>query len=265
VLGPRVMTALLGIPVLLVALYVGGTVYAAVVVIVAVAGLVEAMHLFRVRVTPTTVAIGLYGLAAWLVGPMIGNPSLTWPAVASFGSLLLARQVIRFPAVANEDTAGLAVAATYVGLPFAHFFLLRGLAAGVPLTLVAFLLTWVFDTAAYFAGMQWGRHKLAPAVSPGKTWEGAAAGSLAAVAFALTPFAFWSIGLWPRLAAAAGVIIFGQLGDLAESSIKRHAGVKDSGRILPGHGGVLDRFDSLMLALPAVYYMVLFLPAGFGR
>jgi phosphatidate cytidylyltransferase len=250
--------------VLLAALYVGGTVYAVVVLIVAIAGLIEAMRLFRVPVTVETVAAGLFGLAAWLTGPMLGDPALTWPSVASFGALLLARQVLRFPVVTNQDLAGVALAATYVGLPFAHFFLLRGLEAGVSLTLVAFLLTWVFDTAAYFAGMQWGKHRLAPAVSPGKTWEGAIAGAVATVAFAGIPFSFWSIGLGPRLAAAAAVIVFGQLGDLAESAMKRHASVKDSGRLLPGHGGILDRFDSLMLSLPAVYYLVRLLPARFG-
>ncbi|MEP7206903.1 MAG: phosphatidate cytidylyltransferase [Casimicrobiaceae bacterium] len=122
--------------------------------------------------------------------------------------------------------------------------------------LAAMAVVWIADTAAYFSGRTFGRHKLAPAISPGKTWEGVA-GALAAVALYATLLVAWSPGAlatalpvagWVLLAVAvAGISV---CGDLFESLMKRQAGVKDSGRILPGHGGVLDRIDALLAAMP---------------
>jgi phosphatidate cytidylyltransferase len=115
-------------------------------------------------------------------------------------------------------------------------------------------IVWLADTAAYGAGRAWGRHKLAPRVSPGKTWEGVA-GAAAAVAVyyvvlsALEPARPWSSG-WAGMLVFAGVTAMSIVGDLFESLMKRQAGVKDSGTLLPGHGGVLDRIDGLLAALP---------------
>ncbi len=112
---------------------------------------------------------------------------------------------------------------------------------------------WASDTGAYFAGKNFGKHKLAPSISPGKTWEGWAGGA------ALTLLVGWAAGyflpdipLSHRLVAAGVVAVFGPLGDLAESMLKRSAGVKDSGTFLPGHGGLLDRFDAFLLVLPVL-------------
>jgi len=112
---------------------------------------------------------------------------------------------------------------------------------------------WAADTGAYFAGKSFGKHKLAPSISPGKTWEGWAGGA------ALTLLVGWAAGyflpdisLSHRLVAAGVVAVFGPLGDLAESMLKRSAGVKDSGTFLPGHGGLLDRFDAFLLVLPVL-------------
>ena len=133
-------------------------------------------------------------------------------------------------------------------------------------SLVAFLLcvVWVGDTAAYYVGRAWGRHKMAPSLSPNKTWEGAAAsvaGSvLVAAALAWLERASPSAVLsypddwWYWLGLAVVVNVAGQVGDLAESALKRSAGVKDSGNLLPGHGGVLDRIDALLLAAPVLWY-----------
>lgn len=125
-----------------------------------------------------------------------------------------------------------------------------------PWVLLAVLgVIWIADSAAYFAGHAWGRRKLAPAVSPGKTWEGVAG---AAVAVAVYHAAVWNFGFGkvePGLGAAAALLVavlfpLSIIGDLFESWIKRQAGVKDSGRLLPGHGGVLDRIDALTSTLP---------------
>ena len=109
----------------------------------------------------------------------------------------------------------------------------------------------IADSAAYFAGRAWGRHKLAPTISPGKTWEGAAAGLVAGLAYAIICAAIFDEAAWlPYAGGAALLVVMSIFGDLFESALKRQAGAKDSGSLLPGHGGLLDRVDSAMATLP---------------
>jgi phosphatidate cytidylyltransferase len=119
-------------------------------------------------------------------------------------------------------------------------------------------LIWSADIGAYIAGKNFGKHKLAPSISPGKTWEGWAGGALLTLAMG------WALGymipelpMAHRLVAAAVVAVFGPLGDLAESMLKRNVGVKDSGRIMPGHGGLLDRFDAFLFVVPVLVVLQL--------
>jgi phosphatidate cytidylyltransferase len=122
--------------------------------------------------------------------------------------------------------------------------------------LFALSINWVGDVAAYYVGRAVGRHKLAPRISPGKSWEGAIASMIAAVLFGqvFPLFAGLSISLTSMALLSALSNAAGQLGDLAESALKRGAGLKDSGTLLPGHGGFLDRLDSSLFTLPVVYY-----------
>ena len=126
------------------------------------------------------------------------------------------------------------------------------LAALPPLQVLAVLvLVWVADTAAYFVGRGWGRRKLAPSISPGKTWEGAWGGIAGALAYAIICGGFAGGVAWvPLVAGAALAAALSIVGDLFESAAKRQAGVKDSGTLLPGHGGILDRIDSATATLP---------------
>ena len=119
------------------------------------------------------------------------------------------------------------------------------------------------DTGAYAVGRLVGRHRMAPRVSPGKTWEGAAGGFFTSIAAMLAVGGLLGVGveLWEYAVVAVVVAIVAQAGDMVESSLKRAANVKDSGSIMPGHGGLLDRIDSILFALPAVYYL---LALGFG-
>jgi phosphatidate cytidylyltransferase len=120
--------------------------------------------------------------------------------------------------------------------------------------IAVFVSIWVCDSAAYFAGRAFGRHKLFPRVSPNKTWEGAAAGFIAAVGiFLIARSVLPYMGVVDALVCGVIVGVCGQTGDLAESLLKRDAGVKDSSSLIPGHGGVLDRFDSLLFVAPLVF------------
>lgn len=116
--------------------------------------------------------------------------------------------------------------------------------------LYALLIVWLADSGAYFAGRAWGERKLAPSVSPGKTWAGFWGGLAACGLLAVLVSSLWRIPLLPLMALTVAVGVFSVVGDLVESLCKRFAGLKDSGTLIPGHGGVLDRFDSLLAAAP---------------
>ncbi len=122
----------------------------------------------------------------------------------------------------------------------------------------ALVVNWAGDTGAYYVGRRFGRHKMAPAISPGKSWEGAAASVAAAVLFGAVylPLAIKGTSVLAAILISVGANVAGQVGDLAESAIKRSADVKDSGTMLPGHGGMLDRLDSSLFAMPALYAML---------
>jgi phosphatidate cytidylyltransferase len=159
----------------------------------------------------------------------------------------------------------------YIGLPFSHFVMLRTLdhnqdvitffgsiAQGAAYLWLPFIGTWASDTCGYFVGTFFGKHKLCPLISPAKTIEGAIGGLCGSILGVLGVGSLFHLPAYHLIAVGILVGIAAPAGDLVESSLKRFTGVKDSGRLLPGHGGVLDRFDSVMFAVPAVYYYIYF-------
>lgn len=148
----------------------------------------------------------------------------------------------------------------YVGLLLGYYVLLRNFEHGVALVFFAIIVTWLSDTGGFFIGKSLGKHSLAPTLSPKKTIEGLLGGVLFSVVGAVicqfTFAPFFSLGQCVILGVCLALL--GALGDLAESAIKRSVNVKDSGTIIPGHGGVLDRVDSLLFTGPAMYYYVMF-------
>jgi phosphatidate cytidylyltransferase len=150
---------------------------------------------------------------------------------------------------------GLAVlGAVYPGLLISALVPLRQLPLGFWWVLLALTVTWANDTGAYFAGRAFGKHKLYPRISPSKTWEGAIGGSLASIAGACVVQQVWlhTLSLSGAALIGAGAAVLGPLGDLSESMLKRAFGAKDSGKLLPGHGGLLDRLDALLFNAPFV-------------
>ena len=142
-----------------------------------------------------------------------------------------------------------------IAFPLSYALRLHGLRVqGRPLLLFALVITWVGDSAAYFVGRSIGKHALAPRLSPKKTWEGTVASILGSLIAALIFVRFMTVPLVHLLGMAAVGNVAGQVGDLLESAYKRSSGIKDSGSLLPGHGGVLDRIDALILAIPVVWY-----------
>jgi phosphatidate cytidylyltransferase len=180
--------------------------------------------------------IALYNFAPWQ--PVFAIGSVFW---------IFAAPLWMWGGVAAHHSRALAVAGFVVVLPAA-----LAMATLPPLQVLLVLgLVWIADTAAFFAGRRWGRHKLAPSISPGKTREGAAGGLIGALAYAIICGALVEGLSWPAyLAAAALIAVLSIVGDLFESAVKRQAAVKDSGALLPGHGGILDRVDSATATLP---------------
>jgi len=171
--------------------------------------------------------------------------------------VVLAAAIWRGPTPSTEPAANTLLAVLYVGWLLGYGILLHQTSPrGDALVLFVVGVTWVGETMAYMVGSTLGRHKLAPVISPRKTVEGAVAQVVAAVltAAALGAWLLPECGLGVAVAGGALLGVVGQVGDLAESVIKRSVGAKDTGGIIPGHGGVLDRIDSLLFNLPAAFY-----------
>lgn len=191
-------------------------------------------------------------------------PGWSGLALAAATVLLLATFLFRQEPLERipRSMSVVALSWLYCGLLVASLVGLR-LRFGVGWVILSFVTTWANDTAAYFAGHAFGRHKLFERISPKKTWEGFAGGVLGSVAGALVTR--WlllggELGIGAAAIVGLGASILGPLGDLAESMIKRAAGVKDSSRIIPGHGGLLDRIDALLFVAPWIYVCALYLP-----
>ena len=276
-LRQRVLTAVVGIPLGLVLVCLGGWYLAGVLALVAVGGLREYYRLMAARGIGVYAWLG-YPLAVMLMGVVAGSPrgQEGGQALALEGVLLAAAMAVGGAWVLSKSMRprpGSRLLATLVGHLYVPQLLsyalrlrmldapavqLRGTEVIAPVGLcwvIALLLViWGLDTAAYAVGKTLGKHKLCPAISPGKTVEGALGALLAAVILTA------GLGYWLGLPVGYGVVlggllgVVGQAGDLFESMLKRRVGVKDSGALLPGHGGVLDRFDSLLFAAPVAYF-----------
>ena len=209
-------------------------------------------------------AIALLLLATFAVPGLRLEPVLAF-AVLALPVASLARRGDLGPALG--DVAATLFSATFVGLLFGYLLALRlvtdgaqGEERGRDLVFLLFFVVWSSDVAAYYVGRAVGRRRLAPRISPRKTVEGGLGGIAGALAAAFVARAWFMHRLSPAdcLALGPGLGLIGIVGDLVESMLKRSAGVKDSARLVPGHGGLLDRVDSLLYAAPALYYYYLF-------
>lgn len=276
----RVLTAIVVIPLLLVAIWYGGIIFTLVVTFFAGVGLWEFYNIVESKGIPVMRNVGIaFGCI------------MTILAYFSHGYLLavlltVGIMVVSLVQLSQKDinTTINNISATiygviYVGWLMSHLILLRniegeyvrlgqlgqlkslffeGIDLGAYLFVLALACTFLTDTGAYFAGRTFGKHKLAPVVSPKKTWEGAIGGMLTSMAAAaITNLAVGSrFPIWAALGFGLAIAIMGITGDLVESALKRDAKVKDSGILFPGHGGVMDRLDSILFSMPTAYYFI---------
>jgi phosphatidate cytidylyltransferase len=276
----RSVSALVLIPLVIALVFFGGWVAFGGAVLALLLGAYElhAMFIHRGWHPPSLfgVALGLAFLAAARLyvlssqpGPvlLIVGASISALLIATFAWLILTRKNLEASVLDWALSLG---GAFYLGWPLAFFLLLRGDAIGSGTSgfwwmLALFFIVWSNDTFAFFTGHYLGRTKLAPTVSPAKTWEGFAGGLVFAVAAALIfavalPSAFGHplhVAWYQAVILGALVAVVATIGDLAESLLKRGTGVKDSGKLVPGHGGILDRMDSLLFAVMVVFFFAL--------
>ena len=254
----RVLVAIVALPAVLGLVWLGGWWLWTLAAVATVLALHEYFTLVR-PLRPHVLA-GYAGALAALLGIALGGT--VWMTAGFLATLAFAFVVQGLaggrsaPSVALGSTV---LGVAWIALGIGHIVLLRELDEHGQLAAFTLLLTvWAADTAAFFVGRLIGRHKLAPTLSPGKTWEGFVAGSAAAVFVAF--IALYDTGFvegWRSLVLGGVIAIAAVLGDLFESALKREAGVKDSGRLLAGHGGVLDRVDAFLFASIACFYAIL--------
>jgi phosphatidate cytidylyltransferase len=208
---------------------------------------------------------GYVGLLLALLGTQLGG--ITWLLGGLLATLLMAFAVFGFSDARPSATAAISVTVlgvVWIGGGIACLMMLRDIPEhGRLIVFTTLLAVFADDTAAFFVGRAIGSHRMAPTISPKKSWEGFVGGTVAAMAVAF--FALYDQGYlsnWEALLVGAGVAVAATIGDLFESAVKRDLGVKDSGGLLAGHGGVLDRVDSLLWAGPAAFYLVLALTAS---
>ncbi len=281
-LGKRVSVAVVAIPAVLLLVWLGGWVLALPLAGLAALGAGELYEMARRTDARPSVTIGMVGAALLVLVPQLSG-SYEDAAPMTLGVLIAVGVLSTLSAFRASGPDGhplSSISSTifgvlYVGLPLSFIILLRGLPDGsgwegdprmlgalfVVLPLAA---TWIGDSSAYFAGSAWGRSKLAPTISPKKSWVGfwagvagaaGAAGAWSLAVRAITPLELPG-GLFTWLAIGSVLGVGAVVGDLAESLLKREAGVKDSGAVFPGHGGVLDRVDSLLVTIPLAYALV---------
>lgn len=251
-LAVRSLTGLVGIPLLIAVVWYGDPILVPVVAVASTIAVWEFLRLSGHNNAPSPKFFALYApffaVCAWQDAS---------PGFEIAGALILPLVWLIFKRSGNafHSWAWISMGLLYAAWLPAHAILLRNEVDGKGWLFIAIFATFAVDIAAYFGGRAFGRRKLAPAISPGKTIEGAVFGFIGGILAAWLisiPFDFLPVG--EALVAGAVIGVVSQVGDLAESMIKRSVGVKDTGVIIPGHGGILDRLDSLVFTVPVIYY-----------
>jgi phosphatidate cytidylyltransferase len=262
----RIITAAILLPLLIASILIAwlAPLFVALALSAMLLGLYEFWLLARRREMKPDVVVGFAAAAALFIVFYFDEPPLLLLILPAFTIIALSAEMLRgAPFDKMMASAGATVLGVmYVALLGGHLVALRTSADPYLQPHVADLLSFFFlvimgsDTGAYYTGRAFGRHKLAPNISPGKTWEGAIGGMAASLLLAaLAHFWFFpQLSLKVGLPLAALMNVLGVIGDLTESALKRGAGAKDAAQILPGHGGLLDRLDSLLFNAPVIYY-----------
>lgn len=271
----RIITGVVGIALAAFVIQTGGALFAGFALVLSVLAWFEYARAFHRKGSNLTFLTGILGLILLWGCAWLGNAEESMAVTTGIVLIVLLESVLLHGRVSFVDACTSVAGILYLGLPFAHMVVLRYLYPeqhlmtslgsfefGCAMIWVMFIGTWASDTFAYFTGSAIGRHKLCPTISPNKTVEGFL-GSVVGTTVAVAGLgAFFSLPIVEMAVLGFCISLLATLGDLVESVAKRYTGIKDSGNIIPGHGGVWDRFDSVLFTAPLVYYFVLI--AGLG-
>lgn len=243
----------------------GGAVLLAVVAAISLIGISELYHVFGIH-NKLLGLVGYAGAAAYYLFLFLDKENLVLPLLVGVFILCMAVYVFSFPKFGTEQVMGVFFGLFYAGILLSFLYLTREMKDGIYLVWLIFLSSWGCDTSAYCVGILLGKHKMAPVLSPKKTVEGAVGGVIGSGLLGCAYGVFFGQQMvefsHPVLECAAicmvGALI-SQVGDLAASAIKRNHGIKDYGKIIPGHGGIMDRFDSIIFTAPMIYYAAMLL------
>ncbi len=257
----RIITAIIALVLFVPLIVIGGTPFTIAVYIIATVGLYELLRMRGIQLLSVEGILTWIALAVLLIPAAWGNAvynavgytkiEMTFAIIL----ILLIYTVIVKNRYTFDHAAFSVLAALYVGIGF--YYLIETRLSGIEYVVYALMVIWMTDSGAYFIGRKIGKRKLWPEISPNKTVEGFVGGIVSAIVFACIFQYFYAIASTYVVLIAVTIVasIVGQLGDLVESALKRHYAVKDSGKLLPGHGGILDRFDSLLFVLPLLHFL----------
>jgi len=254
-LSTRVISAAILLPIAALVVYLGGWAMFGAMLLVGMLAAYEYVTMLRSKERRLSYVLTMAFAALLIADGQWSQLGLArWGLLAFPLGILVAEVFHGNRSGSLHDWATSVTGAIYVGYTLSFFVRLRALDQGIYWIIVAFVSTWVCDTGAYFVGSAIGKHKLCPKISPKKTWEGAIGGLISGVLTAIL-LSKWLLNVpmgWGILLGLA-IVLAATFGDLAESVIKRQVNVKDSSHLIPGHGGMLDRVDSLLFVVPTVY------------
>lgn len=261
----RVLVGAVGLPLVLGLVWLGGWWLAGLVLVAAVVAVHEFVTVTR-PLRPLTPALYIGVVLAIVLARTSGGAWMLGGVLSTFVLAFAASVLAKTRAPSTVAIGATVLGAGWIGFGLAHLLLLRDVHHhGRLLAFTVLLTVWAADTFAYFGGRLIGRHKMAPTLSPGKTWEGFVIGSIAGVFVsfvALYDTRHTYLRVWEALVLGGVIVLAAVVGDLFESMLKRDMQVKDTGSLLGGHGGVVDRIDALLFAGPAAYYLILGLGHG---
>ncbi len=254
----RLLSTAVMLPTVLFPLFLGGWWFFGLIVVAMSVATCEYVQMLRRHGYEAHNVFALALLWAILLDFFLANVSCLQPALAFLLFVSLAWHVLRDETRTKVENWLLPLGgALYIGWMAGHMFLIRALPQGGYLLFLTLGATWLADSAAYFVGRAWGKHRMSPGISPKKTWEGFAGGVVVAVAGGAIIARLGGFGWGHGAALGLLLAVLTPIGDLGVSMIKRQTGVKDSSRLIPGHGGLFDRVDSLLVAAIVGYYYII--------
>lgn len=258
-LKTRVISAFIGLPIIIFSLCIGGIPLTILVFSLSVAGLYELYNAFENVGYRPNALVGYFGtMVYYFMIAMQKNNNIIRPLLLFIMLLLLFLDIIQN----NKSIVDIAISVfglIYIPFLFSNILFIQTMVFGSALVWVPFITAWLSDTFAYFTGVYYGKNKLCPKISPKKTVEGSLGGILGSIIFSLLAGMLYKrfgidVPIFHYIIVGVLCGVTGQIGDLFASSIKRFCNIKDFSNILPGHGGILDRFDSILFTAPTVYF-----------